>query len=68
MDEHWIYYAELMNPAIDKTTSKEKFSLVGLDDSFPKNLSDHGGNLYLCKLYIIIWSRVGVPNPWSMAC
>ena len=39
-----------MNPAIDKTTSKEKFSLVGLDDSFPKNLRDHGGNLYLCKL------------------
>ena len=24
-----------MKPAIDKTTSKEKFNLVGLDDSFP---------------------------------
>ena len=35
MDEHWIYYAELMKPAIDTTTSKEKFNLVGLDDSFP---------------------------------
>ena len=35
MDEHWIYYAELMKPAIDKTTSKEKLNLVGLDDSFP---------------------------------
>ena len=28
------YYAELMKPAIDKTTSKEKLNLVGLD-SFP---------------------------------
>ena len=24
-----------MKPAIDKTISKEKFNLVGLDDSFP---------------------------------
>ena len=50
MDEHSIYYAELVKPAIDKTTSKEKFNLVDLMIHFQINLMDHGGYLYLCKL------------------
>ena len=39
-----------MKPVIDKTTAKEKFNLVALDDSFPNKPQGHGGNLYLCKL------------------
>ena len=43
MDEHWIHYAELMQPAIDssrndETASNKQFNLVRLD-SFP-NLRD----------------------------
>ena len=52
MDEHWIHYAELMQPAIDssgndETASNKGFNLVRLD-SFP-NLRD-----IWCK-FITVW-------------
>ena len=55
MDEHWIYYAELMKPAIDKTTSKEKFNLIGLDDSFPKQTSGIIGEICICANYKLLY-------------
>ena len=52
MDEHWIHYAELMQPAIDssendQTASNERFNLVGLD-SFPDKPQGHMMKIYNC--------------------
>ena len=59
MDEHWIYYVELMKPAIDKTTSKEKFNLVGLDDSFPNKPHGSWGKSVSVKTinFYMVYSR-----------
>ena len=63
MDEHWIYYAELMKPAIDKTTSKEKFNLVGLDDSFPNKPHGSWGKSVSVQTvnYYMVYSRSPQP-------
>ena len=44
-----------MKPAIDKTTSKEKFNLIGLDDSFPKQTSGIIGEICICANYKILY-------------
>ena len=62
MDEHLIYYDELMKSAIDKTTSKEKFNL-GLDDSFPNKPHGSWGISVSVQTinYYIVYSRSPQP-------
>ena len=58
MDEHWIHYAELMQPAIDsneddETASKERFNLVGLDNSFSDKPQGHMMQMYNCVKTVV---------------
>ena len=71
MEEHWIPYAELMNPVIDssegdETTSKQRFSLVGLDDSFPDKSQGHMMQICNCANYSVCQNFVHI-FPHEMA-
>ena len=52
-----------MKPAIDKTTSKEKFNLVGLDDSFPNKPQGSWGKSVSVQTinYYMVYSRSSQP-------
>ena len=55
MDEHWIYYAKLMKPAIgssedDKTTSKEIWSFYTWWLISKQISGTYDANLYLYQL------------------
>ena len=56
MDEHWKHYAELVKANTDSSegdemTSKERFNLVGLDNSFPNKLQGHVIQICICAIY-----------------
>ena len=58
-----------MKPAIDKTTSKEKFNLVGLDDSFPKQTSGIIGEICICANYKLLYDlqqESPTPDLWPV--
>lgn len=56
--ECWKYYTERMKPVIDsskdeETTSKERSSLVVLDDSFPNKPQEH--MIHICAFAKYKW-------------
>ena len=58
-----------MKPAIDKTTSKEKFNLIGLDDSFPKQTSGIIGEICICANYKLLYDlqqESPTPDLWPV--
>jgi len=59
IDEHWKHYAELVKANTDsseddETTSKERFNLVGLDNSFPNKLQGHMIQICICVIYKLL--------------
>ena len=59
IDEHWKHYAELVKANTDsseddETISKERFNLVGLDNSFPNILQGHMIQIGICVAYKLL--------------